>query len=164
MEPVITTKGKLHAKLQTTTLLCHSCSAPDTNKVMAKRGNQTFIEIISIPLFARLKCLKAASTFLATTWQSNCEMLKKRVKSVILLQPYLRTGPLKVNSTVQANITLTLKVLKIFFCVERPKEALQKEKVTKQRQKVMEHQQVLQIKTRVIDFESFLSSLMNYLQ
>lgn len=148
------------------TLLCHSCSAPDTNKVVAKRWNQTFIEIISIPLFARLKCLTAASTFLATTWQSNCGMLKKRVKSVILLQPYLRTSPLKVNSTrtVQANITLTLKVPKRFFCVERPKEALQKEKVTKQRQKVIEHQQVLEIKTRVIDFESFLSSLMNYLQ
>jgi len=29
------------------------------------------------------------------------------------------------------------------YFVKRPKEALQKEKVTKQRQKVMEHQQVL---------------------
>ena len=44
----------------------------------------------------------------------------------------------------------------------RPQWALQKEKITKQREKVME--QPLQIKDEVSGFEPFLPTLLNYLQ
>ena len=46
--------------------------------------------------------------------------------------------------------------------MERPKPALQKEKITKHRQEIME--QLLQIKNRVSVFGSFLPNLVNYLQ
>ena len=46
--------------------------------------------------------------------------------------------------------------------MERPKPALQKEKITKHRQEIME--QLLQIKNRVSGFGSFLPNLVNYLQ
>ena len=46
--------------------------------------------------------------------------------------------------------------------MERPEPALQKEKITKQRQEIMG--QLLQIKNRVSGFGSFLPNLVNYLQ
>ena len=46
--------------------------------------------------------------------------------------------------------------------MERPKPALQKENITKHRQKIME--QLLQIKNRVGGVGSFLLNLVNYLQ
>ena len=46
--------------------------------------------------------------------------------------------------------------------MERPKPALQKEKITKHQQEIME--QLLQIKNRVSGFVSFLPNLVNYLQ
>ena len=46
--------------------------------------------------------------------------------------------------------------------MERPEPALQKEKITKQRQEIMG--QLLQIKNRVSGFGSFLANLVNYLQ
>ena len=46
--------------------------------------------------------------------------------------------------------------------MERPTPALQKEKISTHRQEIME--QLLQIKTMISGFESFLPNLLNYLQ
>ena len=46
--------------------------------------------------------------------------------------------------------------------MERPQSALQKEKITKQQEKVME--QLLQIKDDVSGFEPFLPTILTYLQ
>ena len=98
------------ATLQTTNMLINNSSVPDNNKIMAQQ-----VDTIAMLPFVLLKYPSVASTFLGMTWQNNCEMPRRRAKSVILLHPHLNPGPIKGNSTVQTNMTATIKALKKIF-------------------------------------------------
>jgi len=73
-----------------------------------------------------------------------------------------KNGPIKGKQQTSNQRAHYSKGPKRDFFMERPTPALQKEKITKHRQEIME--QLLQLKNKVSVFGSFLPNLVNYLQ